>query len=89
MMNSVDVRSNVTEDNSTKTSSFFDNHKADADAAYQRLALTRKTLKMYQREINDTNTVDIVGELKDLYIDLEKTMKMIILIEQQLILEGE
>lgn len=89
MMNSVDVRSNVTEDNSTKTSSFFDNQKADADAAYQRLALTRKTLKMYQREINDTNTVDIVGELKDLYIDLEKTMKMIILIEQQLILEGE
>ena len=89
MMNSVDVRSNVTEDNSTHTSGFFTERKADADAAYQRLALTRKTLKMYQREINNTNTVDIVGELKDLYIDLEKTMKMIILIEQQLILEGE
>ena len=89
MINSVDVRSNITVDDSQRVSTFFSTQKVDADAAYQRLALTRKTLKMYQREINDTNTVDIVGNLKDLYIDLEKTMKLIILEEQKLVFDGE
>lgn len=89
MMNIVDVKSTVTVDNSKRPSAFFDSQKADADAAYQRMAITKKTLKMYQREINDTNTTDITGDLKDLYINLEYTMNMIIAAEQQLIFDGE
>lgn len=85
----VNVKSNVTVDDSQRVSTFFTPQKADADAAYQRLALTRKALKMYHREINDTNTRDITGDLMDLYIDLEKTMQLIIIEEQRLILEGE
>ena len=75
--------------NTVAGSGFFTEQKTDADSAYQRLAITRKALKMYQREINDTNTSDIVGELKDLYIELEKTMKLIMIAEQQLIFDGE
>ena len=75
--------------NTVVGSGFFTEQKTDADSAYQRLAITRKALKMYQREINDTNTSDVVGELKDLYIELEKTMKLIMIAEQQLIFDGE
>lgn len=90
MMNDVNVRENIGVVNATTPgSTFFSSQKADADAAYQRLSITRKALKMYQREINDTNTVDVVGELRSLYIELETTMKLIILAEQQLIHEGE
>ena len=89
MINKVDVRNTVTVDNSKRPSAFFDSQKPDADAAYQRLAITKKTLKMYQREINDTNTTDIKGDLKELYINLEYTMNMIIAAEQQLIFNGE
>ena len=85
-MNEVNVKEAM---NTTVGSDFFTEQKTDADAAYQRLAITRNALKMYQREINDTNTSDIVGELKDLYIDLEKTMKLIMIAEQQLIFDGE
>ena len=85
-MNGVNVKDNM---NATTSSTFFIEQKADADAAYQRLAITRKALKMYQREINDTNISDITGELKELYSDLERTMKLIMLSEQQLIFDGE
>ena len=85
-MNELNVKEAM---NTTVGSEFFTAKKVDADAAYQRLAITRKALKMYQRDINDTNTSDIVGELKDLYINLEKTMKLIIIAEQQLIFDGE
>lgn len=85
-MNGVNVKESM---NATTGSTFFIEQKADADAAYQRLAITRKALKMYQRDINDTNTSDITGELKGLYTDLERTMKLIIIAEQQLIFDGE
>ena len=90
MMNDVNVRENIGVVNANiPGSTFFSPQKVDADAAYQRLSITRKALKMYQREINNTNTVDVVGELRSLYIDLETTMKLIMLAEQQLIHEGE
>ena len=86
-MNGLNVKEAM--NTTTAGSEFFITQKADADAAYQRLTITRKALKMYQREINDTNTSDIVGELKDLYIELEKVMKLIVIAEQQLIFDGE
>lgn len=61
----------------------------DADAAYQRLAITRKTLAEYKAAINATNTVDVVGELYNLYADIERTMNLIALQEQMLINQGK
>lgn len=89
MTNGVDVRKAITVDESQRVSSFFSPQKIDADAAYQRLSLARKTLKMFQREVNDTNITDITGDLRDLYIDFEKTMQLIILEEQKLVFAGE
>ena len=61
----------------------------DADAAYQRLAITRNTLAEYKAAINATNTVDVVGELYNLYADIERTMNLIALQEQMLINQGK
>lgn len=85
-MNEVNVKETM---NGVVESTFFTPQKVDADAAYARLALTRKMLKMYQRDINDTNTSDITGEHKNLYIEIERILQMIMLKEQQLILDGE
>lgn len=89
----IDVKENLTtveaEPTAKEKRSFVSNQKVDADAAYQRLKATRKTLASYSRKINETNTVDIVGEHKALYEELEMTMKLIILAEQSLIDEGE
>ena len=85
-MNGVNIKESMS---NVEGSTFFTTQKVDSDAAYQRLAITRKALKTYQRDINDTNTSDIVGELKNLYVQLENTMKLIILAEQQLVYEGE
>ena len=68
---------------------FITEQKVDADAAYQRLSITRDTLKQYKAAINATNTAGISDELKSLYAEVESTMKLIELSEQKLILQGE
>lgn len=83
---SIDVKENM---NGIAAPSFIEGQGVDADAAYQRLAVTRKTLAEYKAAINATNTVDVVGELKSLYSDLETTMNLIILQEQLLINQGK
>lgn len=69
--------------------SFIKKQTIDADAAYQRLAITRRTLADYQAAINATNTADLVGEIKYLYDSLQQTMRLICLQEQKLINQGE
>ena len=81
----IEVRENL----NIEKPAFIEGQGVDADAAYQRLAITRKTLKEYKAAINATNTVDVVGELKSLYSDLETTMNLIILQEQLLINQGK
>lgn len=68
---------------------FIENQKVDADAAYERLSITRKTLKNFKRAINDTNTVDVAGELKLLYMQAENTLLQICTHEELLISQGE
>lgn len=83
---SIDVRENL---NGNAVPSFIEGQGVDADAAYQRLAITRKTLAEYKAAINATNTVDVASELKLLYGDIESTMKLIILQEMMLINQGK
>ena len=68
---------------------FIETQKADANAAYKRLAILRKHLDELYKEINETNTVDICGEHLRLYEELQGTMKLICIQEQQLIMMGE
>lgn len=82
---SIDVKENM---NGNAAPSFIEGQGVDADAAYQRLAITRKTLAEYKAAINATNTVDVASELKLLYGDIESTMKLIILQEMMLITQG-
>lgn len=82
----IDVKENM---NGIVTASFIEAQKIDSDAAYQRLAITRKTLAEYKAAINATNTVDVAGKLKSLYESVETTMLMIALEEQMLIHQGE
>ena len=82
----IDVKENM---NGIAAPSFIEGQGVDADAAYQRLSVTRKTLAEYKAAINATNTVDVVGELKSLYADIEATMNLIILQEQMLINQGK
>lgn len=63
--------------------------KADARSAFERLTFARETLKEYKIAINKTNTNDIAGELLRVYADLEMNLNLIIILEQQLILDGE
>ena len=79
---SIDVKENM---NGIAAPSFIEGQGVDADAAYQRLAITRKMLKEYKAAINATNTVDVVGEHKDLYADVETSLKLIALKEERLI----
>lgn len=83
---SIDVRENL---NGNAVPSFIEGQGVDANAAYQRLAITRKTLAEYKAAINATNTVDVVGELKTLYTNIENTMQLICLQEQMLINQGK
>lgn len=64
---------------------FIKKQGADAGAAYERLAIIRKHQKEMEAEINATNTVDIAGEHRALYDQLESTMRMIGLQEEMLI----
>lgn len=93
---SIDVKENLNVEKmeekyepTVKRSLFIERQAVDADAAYQRLAITRKTLEEYKAAINATNTVDVVGEHKVLYTDIESTMQMICLQEQMLINQGK
>lgn len=70
-------------------SPFIKPYKIDANAAYERVRITKELMKMYKEEINRTNTADITGTLKRLYGELEKTMNEIIKEEKQLIMLGE
>ena len=79
---SIDVKENM---NGIAAPSFIEGQGVDADAAYQRLAITRKMLAEYKAAINATNTVDVVGEHKDLYADVETSLKLIALKEERLI----
>lgn len=83
---SIDVKGNL---NGIAKASFIEGQGVDTDAAYQRLAITRKTLAEYRAAINATNTVDVVGELKSLYTDIEYTMNLICIQEQMLINQGK
>ena len=83
---SIEVRENM---KGIEAPSFIEGQGVDADAAYQRLAITRKMLKEYKAAINATNTVDVAGELKSLYLKLESTMNLIALEEQMLINQGK
>ena len=67
----------------------IEKQKVDANAAYKRLAILRKHLDELHHEINETNVVDICGEHLRLYGELQSTMKLICLEEQQLIMMGE
>jgi hypothetical protein len=81
----IDVRESMT----PEVFAFVEKQGVDANAAYQRLAITRKTLAEYKAAINATNTVDVVGELYNLYADIERTMNLIALQEQMLINQGK
>ena len=83
---SIDVKENM---NGIVKASFIEGQGVDADAAYQRLAITRQTLKEYKAAINATNTVDVAGEHLELYAEVENLMKLIDLKEQALILQGK
>ena len=83
---SIDVKENMKE---IATPSFIEGQGVDADSAYQRLAITRKMLAEYKAAINATNTVDVVGEHKELYADVEASMKLIVLKEELLINQGK
>lgn len=83
---SIDVKENM---KGIAMTSFIEGQGVDTDAAYQRLAITRKTLAEYRAAINATNTVDVVGELKSLYTDIEYTMNLICIQEQMLINQGK
>lgn len=80
---------NVRESMTPEVFAFVEKQGIDADAAYQRLAITRNTLAEYKAAINATNTVDVVGELYNLYADIERTMNLIMLQEQMLINQGK
>ena len=69
--------------------SFIEGQKIDAEAAFQRLTITRRMMSDFKTAINATNTVDIAGEHKQLYSEVEATLKLIALHEQQLIAQGE
>jgi len=69
--------------------SFIEGQKVDASAAFTRLMIVKKAQKEIKRAINDTNTVDIAGEHKALYDQLESTLRMIGLQEEMLIHQGE
>lgn len=84
---SIDVKENMNVNGIAKAS-FIEGQGVDADAAYQRLAITRKTLAEYKAAINATNTVDVVGEHLNLYAELANIMKLIDLQEQMLINQG-
>ena len=81
----IEVRENL----NIEKPAFIEGQGVDADAAYQRLAITRNTLAEYKAAINATNTVDVVGELYNLYADIERTMNLIALQEQMLINQGK
>ena len=68
---------------------FIEGQKADASAAFERLKIIRKAHKDIKRAINDTNTVDIIGEHKNLYGTLDDVLNAIALHEQVLISQGE
>lgn len=81
---SIDVKGSM-----KATTSFIEGQGVDADAAYQRLKITRRFLKEYREAVNSTNTSDVVGNLARLYDNLETTAKVIIKEEQLLISLGE
>lgn len=76
-------------DTPVSSPSFIEGQKIDAGAAFQRLTITRRMLSDFKAAINATNTVDIAGEHKQLYSEVEATLKLIVLLEQQLIAQGE
>lgn len=69
--------------------SFIKPQKIDARAAFERKQITQKMLQEYQLAINSTNTVDVAGDLKELYDEFEKIAKMIMTAETTLIIQGE
>ena len=84
----IDVKSNL-KLNSVEKPSFIERQGVDASAAYERLAITRKTLSEYKAAINATNTADVKGELLNLYAEVERAMMLIALEEQMLINQGK
>ena len=72
----IDVRENLKTSESVKPS-FVRIQKVDADAAYQRLKITRQFLKEYREAVNSTNTVDVVGEHKQTYEQIERNLNLI------------
>ena len=75
----VGVKETVTGD------SFIKSKGIDSDAAYERMNITKYMKENYQKEINRTNTADIVGYHKTLYNDLETILNAIIREEKKLI----
>lgn len=73
----------------TRRSSFVKTQGVDSEAAFQRMTITKRMLGDYQEAINNTNTVDVVGNLKEMYDDVEMLLKAIIKEEQLLISIGE
>lgn len=69
--------------------SFVKLQGVDAEAAFQRMTITKEMLRRYQAAINSTNTIDVVGRLEEMYDDLEVLAKAIIKEEQLLISIGE
>lgn len=82
----VDVKETV--GTGIRRSSFVKTQGVDGEAAFQRMTITKRTLEDYQAKINSTNTADVVGNLANLYDDLEVIAKAIIREEQLLISMG-
>ena len=63
---------------------FIKKQGADADAAYERIAIIRRHMKEMQAEINATNTVDVAGEHAKHYEEMFAKMQAAALINASL-----
>ena len=86
--NTVDVKGTVAASTVYK-SIMAKSKKADAKSAFERLTFARETLDNYEAMTKKTNNSDVSGELLATYMDLEANLNLIIVLEQQMILNGK
>lgn len=82
----VDVKETI---ESVEKPLFIEGQGVDADAAYKRLSIIRRHLKELRAEINDTNTVDIIGSHLRHYENLFLDFTMLETDEERLIQQGK
>lgn len=86
--NTVDVKGTIAA-STVYESIMVKSKKADAKSAFERLTFARETLDNYEAMTKKTNNSDVSGELLATYMDLEVNLKLIIVLEQKLILNGK